>query len=131
MDRVFLDANVLWSAAYKEGSRLAKLWGLDDVQLLTSDYAIAEASRNTAEPAQRTRMGQLLLDLEVVQIASEQALPAANLAAKDRPILAAAIAGNATHLLTGDKAHFGPLYGQVISGVLILRPSDYLSSRSA
>jgi len=44
---------------------------------------------------------------------------------KDRPILLAAIRAHATHLLTGDKQHFGPLYGQSISGVLILRPADY------
>lgn len=45
---------------------------------------------------------------------------------KDRPILLVAIQAQATHLLTGDKRHFGSLYGQCISGVHILRPADYL-----
>jgi len=31
MDRLVLDANVLFSAAYKANSRLLELWKLDDV----------------------------------------------------------------------------------------------------
>ena len=48
MDRVFLDANVLFSAAYLESSGLARLWQLADAELLSSDYAIEEARRNLA-----------------------------------------------------------------------------------
>jgi hypothetical protein len=43
LDRVFLDANVLYSTAYMELAGLAPLWSLDDVQLLSSTYAIEEA----------------------------------------------------------------------------------------
>ncbi len=32
----------------------------------------------------------------------------------------------ATHLLTGDKDHFGRYYGLSIEGVLILRPASYM-----
>jgi hypothetical protein len=48
VDRVFLDANVLFSAAYIEGSGLARLWQLADAELLSSDYATEEARRNLA-----------------------------------------------------------------------------------
>jgi predicted nucleic acid-binding protein len=48
---------------------------------------------------------------------------------KDRPILAAAMASEATHLLTGDLTHFDRLYGKTVGGVCILRPADYLESR--
>jgi hypothetical protein len=48
---------------------------------------------------------------------------------KDLPILLDAINAQATHLLTGDKQHFGPLFGQVIGGTLIQFPADYLASR--
>ena len=49
MDRVFLDANVLYSAAYLEFSDLGRLCTLDDLLLLlSSDYAIEEARRNLA-----------------------------------------------------------------------------------
>jgi hypothetical protein len=42
---------------------------------------------------------------------------------KDRPVLLAAVAGGATHLITGDVTHFGPLLGQKVEGVLIQRPA--------
>ncbi|MCX6964389.1 MAG: hypothetical protein NTW41_03440 [Verrucomicrobia bacterium] len=36
---------------------------------------------------------------------------------KDRPVLASAIQHRCQVLLTGDKNHFGRLYGQTIAGV--------------
>jgi predicted nucleic acid-binding protein len=48
LDRIFLDANVLFSAAYLENSGLARLWQLDDAELLSSAYAVEEARRNLA-----------------------------------------------------------------------------------
>jgi hypothetical protein len=41
---------------------------------------------------------------------------------KDQPILGGAIAGNATHLLTGDERDFGKLLGETIQGVRIVSP---------
>ena len=49
---------------------------------------------------------------------------------KDRPILLAAIACQATHLLTADKQHFGAHFGKTIEGVLVLPPDQFLKSRS-
>ncbi len=46
---------------------------------------------------------------------------------KDVPVLAAAVRAEATHLLTGDLAHFGHLMGTTVDGVLILRPATYLA----
>ena len=46
---------------------------------------------------------------------------------KDWPILLSAIRAKATHLLTGDRRHFGTLYGQTIGGVTVLRPADFLA----
>jgi predicted nucleic acid-binding protein len=45
---------------------------------------------------------------------------------KDHPILLAAIHSHAGYLLTGDVRHFNHLFGKRISGVLILRPAEYL-----
>jgi hypothetical protein len=39
---------------------------------------------------------------------------------KDRPILDAAIAGECTHLLTGDKRHFGAWMEKSVAGVKIV-----------
>ena len=128
MDRVFLDANVLFSAAYRDGAGLARLWNLDEVHLVTSTYAMMEARLNLAEPRQQERLGTLLRGLSIVPaggaVPSGIALPE-----KDAPILASALAAKATHLLTGDVRHFGALYNKDIAGCLVLRPADYLRTR--
>jgi hypothetical protein len=41
---------------------------------------------------------------------------------KDMPILGGAIAGGATHLLTGDERDFGRLWGKTIQGVKVVSP---------
>jgi predicted nucleic acid-binding protein len=127
---MFLDANVLFSAAYREGSGLSRLWLLADIELLSSNYAIAEAERNLATDAQRKRLTDLLASVTNIGDAPLLALPpGVVLPDKDVPILSAAIHANATHLLTGDKTHFGALFGQVTSGVLIVPPAAYIASR--
>ena len=129
-ERVFLDANILVSAAWRADSRLLVLWSLADTQLLTSAYAIVEADRNVVSPEQRTRLYRLVQPLEIVDEPRPRRLPAAvTLPAKDVPILLAAIDAGAKYLLTGDKDHFGKYYEQVIEGVTILRPARYLAVR--
>ena len=46
--KVFLDANVLYSAAYLEGSKLGDLWNLSATEIVTSFYGVEEARRNLA-----------------------------------------------------------------------------------
>ena len=124
-DRVFLDSNVLFSAAYQADSRFRRLWRLPGVTLLTSLYVIAEVTRNLAQEHHR-RLRTLLAEMEVVE--GEAPLPPGiRLPAKDQPILRAAIAGGATHLLTGDTLHFGGLYGRKVGGVAVLPRSLYLA----
>jgi hypothetical protein len=57
VDRVFLDANVLFSAAYKDAAPLAALWQIPGCRLLTSAYAVEEARRNLASPELRRAAG--------------------------------------------------------------------------
>lgn len=125
--RVFLDANVLFSSAWLEHSGLAKLWRLPRIALLTSRYAVAEAERNLDSDEQRARLHALAAKLSMVDAPQHATLPAdVQLVAKDAPILIAAMEARATHLLTGDRTHFGALYGKTIAGVRILLPADYL-----
>jgi hypothetical protein len=56
MDRLFLDANILFSAAYRPGTGLLRLWELKDALLCSSRYALEEARINLAEEDQRTRL---------------------------------------------------------------------------
>lgn len=129
MDHLFLDACVLFSAAYNPTSPLRRLWELPSTVLLSSSYAVAEAERNIAalRSERLSDLASLTKRLTLVA-AARMPLPesASSLPEKDAPILLAAINAKATHLLTVDKKHFGPLCGQTIGGVLILSPADYL-----
>jgi predicted nucleic acid-binding protein len=128
VDRIFLDANVLFSAAYRENSGLIEIWRLKGVRLLSSSYAIEEARRNLAAAEQRGRLQHLVEALEILD-----SLPAARLQTtlpeKDQPILAAAVAGRATHWITGDMKHFGEFFGKPLVGVVVLPPAAYLRGR--
>jgi uncharacterized protein len=133
MDCVFLDANVLFSAAYEARCRIANLWQLSETQLIVSRYVAQEAIRNmeAKHRAGLKALAQLLNQCAWADEADLKIIPAGvELAEKDRPVLAAAIAGKANYLLTGDK-HFRPLYGRVIESVAIMRPGDYLNLRGA
>jgi len=127
--RVFLDANVLFSAAWNEDSGLARLWKLPQLALITSRHANAEAGRNLDTDGQRQRLQQLVSSLAFVDAPPDASLPpGVELVAKDVPVLLAAVESGATHLLTGDRRHFGHLYGKTIKGVKILMPAAYLKS---
>jgi len=125
VDRLFLDANVFFSAAYREDAGLARFWKLK-VKLLTSTYAVEEARFNLHDDAQRSRLVALASGIEVISNIFAGALPGVHLPEKDRPILLSAIQGRATHLITGDKTDFGRYFGRTIAGVLILPPAAYL-----
>ncbi len=130
MKRVFLDANVLFSAAWREENGLLKLWRLAGVALVTSAYAAREAEINLPDDAQRQRLRHLLQRVDVLPPAT--ALPplpsGVHLPAKDAPILQAAIAADATVLLTGDVTHFGPYFGKRLGGVQVLPPAAFLAA---
>jgi predicted nucleic acid-binding protein len=119
--RIFLDANILFSAS------LANSFLADFLQkvsqhagLLTNDYAKEEALRNiqAKHPARLTACEKLMKSLELTS-AHLFDLEVA-LAAKDQPILCGAISGKADFLLTGDKRDFGHLFGKTVCGVQIV-----------
>jgi predicted nucleic acid-binding protein len=127
--RVFLDANVLLSAAYREDAGLVALWSLRAVVLLTSAYAAEEARRNLESEEQRARLAGLLSRVTIVSEALTRPLPGdVRIAEKDEPILRAALAAGATHLLTGDWRDFGHLIGRSFGGVRVQTPGDFLRS---
>jgi uncharacterized protein len=129
MDRVFLDANVLFSAAYRETAGLLQLWELPEVELTTSAYAAEEAHRNLESETARNRLKALLGRVRIVPETGEESLPGGfAIAEKDKPIILSAIAAGATHLLTGDLRDFGKFFGKRIGDVLIQTPGDYLRS---
>ena len=127
LDRVFLDANVLFSAAYRADSGLLRLWDRDGSVLVTSAFAIEEARRNLAPGEARERLDAILEKVLVVAEAPWGAEAESwGLPDKDIQILAAAVRARSTHLLTGDLKHFGHLMQKTVEGVLVLRPAQYL-----
>src|ERR1700687_1873659 len=131
MDRLFLDANVLYSASYRANAGLVRLWQLSDVELCTSHYALEEARINLTEDAQRHRLDRLSDNLDFFDSTSRKLPRGVNLPKKDIPILLAAIEAHCTHLITGDLRHFGPYFGEKLCGILVLAPADYLHLRSS
>jgi len=126
--RVFLDANVLFSAAWRADSGLVRLWEITSLHLVTSPYAAEEAERNLARkrPDGIARLTALLDRIELsgafISLEEGHGLPA-----KDTPIMAAAVAARCTVLLTGDIADFGHLIGRTLQGVRVLTASMLLA----
>ena len=128
--RIFLDANILFSAAKSNGAVRAFLAQLksNGHTLVADGYVLGEARRNLEVkfPDARDDFEALMKHVE----ASAGACPllqtniAPSLSEKDRPVLAASIHHGCHILLTGDKTHFGPFYGQTIEGVEIHSPAS-------
>ena len=126
--RIFLDANILFSAAKSAGAirRLVEEIQACGHECVADEYVIAEARRNLEQ-----KFPSILPDFErllssITRLSSPPAFSTPNLALllpeKDRPVLTAAIQHRCQALLTGDKTHFGRLYGQTIAGVSIHSP---------
>lgn len=128
-----MDANVLFSAAYRKDAGVRRLWDLPETELVTSTYAVEEARRNLAPAERRSDLEKLLGAVRVsnllVDPAGHLGIEASGLPEKDLPILRVAVASGCTHLITGDRKHFGHLFGKRVEGVLILRPADHLAGR--
>lgn len=96
-------------------------------ELWADAYVFEEARRNLAAKAP---VGVAALEALAARItvgalvAGGDPVPAATvLPEKDRPVLAAAIHHRCDILVTGDRSHFGPLFGKTIRGVAIMSPA--------
>ncbi len=133
--KLFLDANVLFTAAYSPKGIGRQIFDLADAgycSLCTSAFAVEEARRNLAlkAPEKLAGLTELLSSLAVVAEPSrDKALWASSLplALKDAPIMAAAVACGADLLVTGDRRDFGHLFGKEIEGVWVLCPREALA----
>lgn len=127
--RVFLDANILFSAAKSDGAvrALVRLLVERGHECAADAYVVAEARRNLhAKGPEALRVLDALLPHLRLAGAALAAAPADELAwlpEKDRPVLAAAIRMRCEALVTGDRTHFGAGYGHSFGGVTIFSPS--------
>jgi hypothetical protein len=126
--RIFLDANVLFSAAKSDGfvRRLLELLVADGHVLCADGYVAEEARRNLAAkgPQGLPALAALLDQLEVaaLQADPETGTALSALPEKDRPVVAAAVRMTCDALVTGDRTHFGRFYGRKLAGVAIHSP---------
>jgi len=133
--RLFLDANVLFTAAHNPGGRAAALFALAQqgaCTLLSSSHALEEARRNLRlkYPGRAEALEDLLVHANIEPEASSNLVTWAlgqGLPLKDAPILAAAARARSDVLVTGDRTHFGALYGRSFDGVLVLSPAEALA----
>ena len=129
--RVFLDANILFSAAKSDGAVRALLYLLVERghECVADAYVVAEARRNLEAkgPDALAVLDDLLPRLKLAadlpragrtdRDAETEWLPE-----KDRPVLSAAIRLGCDALVTGDRTHFGAGYGRAFGGVTIHSP---------
>lgn len=126
--RVFLDANILFSAAKADGAVRALVRLLLDRghECCVDAYVVAEARRNLVNkgPQAVQLLDALLGQLQVAPAlaGAVETVELAWLPAKDRPVLAAAIRQGCDALVTGDRKHFGSAYGLKVGGVTIHSP---------
>jgi predicted nucleic acid-binding protein len=132
--RLFLDANVLFSAAHGSGGRARALFLLARTgrcELYSSPHAIEEARRNIEikYPEKYGDFDSLVSEVRVTAEAApkniawavEQSLPL-----EDAPILTAAVEAKTDLLVTGDRTHFGHLYCKSLRKVHVVSLAEAL-----
>lgn len=126
--RIFLDANILFSAAKSAGAvrELLRRLGVAGHVLCADAYVVEEARRNLAlkGPDALESLERILTGLEAGPFRPAQLPPriATRVHEKDRPVLGAAVHMACDVLLTGDHTHFGALYGESLLGVTVHSP---------
>jgi len=134
--KLFLDANIIFTAAYSAqglSRGLFRLAAAGKCSLCTSAFAQEEAVRNIhiKAPEKLADMTALMKQVDVLPephpkwVTLAAGLP---LATKDAPVLAATLQGKADIFVTGDRRDFGHLFGRVLQGVKILTPADALEA---
>ena len=128
--RIFLDANILFSAAKSDGAvrRLLVILRRAGHECWADPYVVEEARRNltlklpdSPESPESELRHLRIAPRHIVDAVMAASLPVAE---KDRPVLAAAIRLQCSAFLTGDRTHFGALFGKALHGVTIHSPAS-------
>ena len=132
--KLFLDSNVLFTAAHNPGGKAAlvlELAGKRTWQVCSCEFAVEEARRNLEIkfPDRVERLHELMGRVDRLPTVIVGRCPV-TLPAKDRPILLSALRCGPTHLLTGDHRHFGAYWNQptLMSGLIVQTVAMFLDS---
>jgi len=131
--RLFFDSNVLFTAAHNpegKASLVIELAAAGKWEVVTSAYCLAEARLNLdrKHPAAIGRLSEILRTVRLVpDVAGERC--SLSLHEKDRHVFASAQRCKASHLLTGDRRHFGPYMNKPkdTMGIVVQAVGDFLS----
>ncbi len=119
--RIFLDANILFSAAAPHTATRRLLDAASGYAVLvTNPHAWEEARRNLARKRPHFEPGLESLKKTVILSNAFAHAGPIDLPECDIPVLAGAIGSKSTHLWTGDKQHFGKWYGKEQCGVTVV-----------
>lgn len=129
--RVFLDANILFSASHKADHRFLEFWRMRDLIPMASMYVADEVQRNCVNESHAARFAHLLSQTHLVSDVPGAFVPRGIvLPQKDAPILVAAVFAGADYLITGDKHHFGRWMNNPITThlgqIIIQEPARFL-----
>ena len=132
--RVFLDANVLFTAAHNPKGKAAfiiELGVAGHFLLFTSDAAREEAERNLAAKYPDAIPFLAALIDRITPVTADLSAPFPDgLPSKDAVIFQAAIVCRATHFLTGDLHHFGPFMNQpdMAFSIIVQTVAEFLAA---
>jgi len=132
--RLFLDANVLFTAAHNPKGKAFFTLNLGTQgywELYSSFYAWEETRRNIERkfPLSLDCLAEIHTYVQLIEHRAGLSFPE-GLAKKDQPIFQAALACQATHLLTGDLKDFGFLMNQPekTHGICIQTVAEFLNA---
>lgn len=128
--RIFLDANILFSAAFSDGAIRRLIRDIRNAAhaVVADRYVIEEALRNISVHRSESLgvLHQIITAPEVVP--TWHTLPPSirdpGLPEKDLPVLATAMGAGSDILMTGDVRHFGALFGTTLGGTTVRSPVD-------
>ncbi|MBE0568831.1 MAG: DNA-binding protein [Deltaproteobacteria bacterium] len=135
MIRLFLDANVLFTAAHNPHGKAALIIELSGAkwEVATSAYCVMEARHNLERkyPKCSGRMDEILGKIRIVPDVIGDRCPIP-LPEKDRPVYAAAVRCRAGRFLTGNRRHFGPFMNEPerTTGMTVQTVGDFLKEIS-
>jgi predicted nucleic acid-binding protein len=129
--RVFLDANILFSAAHSPIGASAYIFEIAKdfkLSLITCHYAVEEAHRNLKQKsaASVARFRNQLSLVDVIVTTMNKNYPT-QLPEKDAPIYCSALIADAQYLVTLDKKDFGFLFFKMKQPFVTCLPSTFLA----
>ena len=138
MKRIFLDANVLFTAAHNSKGKaawilsptLTELNRIDGTwDFRTSNYAVEEAYRNLQKkyPECLKKFENYISCIYIHPSGNGSTCPL-SLPGKDKPIFESAIQTQSTHLLTGDMKDFGRFMNkpEETKGIIIQTVAEFI-----